>query len=932
VSSSLDDSPSDVERLRQLVVHVLERLDLEGPSALEQVCSEHPDLASRLRRRVGSLAGLGLVEDGSGGRMPEHVGEFELKEKIGAGGMGVVYRALQTSLGREVAIKLIRPDALHLPESRERFARETAIVAKLAHPGIVPIHVVGSDEKLPYYAMEFVPGCTLAEAMMELAGREPQELAGADLWRAVCARSRKVAQAAGGPALVDAGPLFAGSWEQTCSRLVSQVCEALGHAHGRGVLHRDLKPSNIMITPRGRVMLFDFGLSQSEGSDTMTGLGDRIGSLPYMPPELLRDGPRALDRRSDVYGLGVTLYQLLTLRLPFQAASPPAVMARILEGRPPRPRAWNPALSWEAETVCLAAMELDLERRYATTDAFARDLSNVLRRLPVEARRASLALRARRWVERRPGEATAAGLLLLLPVVAAFLLAREARHVGAALDVAEEQARRADDNRARVLRSIEAMLVKVGRESLAGVPGMRTLRVELLAEASRLYEELLAERPDDLEAVLLAGRCDYLQSRFLGSESRAAEAEEVGRRALERLEPFGTQPGAERMRALLTSVVAEALRGLEHLEPAAELQGEAIARMRACLEQDDADEELHLALLREVSDEAWNDRRLGTTRSGTDRLQENVSILRELNDRRQHPPTMRALALALNHLGAWLQREAMHAEAAETFLEELELRRELFALEPSDEQDRHKLAASASNLAGGLIREKQPAQALELLAFAEEETARLRHDFPGVPDYEYAVVDVQINRGAALAAIGKHAEACDVLLAAVDGLHGLRARYPREVEYARALGTVLVNLGSRQVDLGDPELGLEYCEAAQVALEEAVASRPGSVDVKAWLAIESEIRARVLLALDRPGEAADRLIRTLQLAGPRTEVVRSALGRIVLCLDAARASADEEARELCELAAREILALAEERGDLQGDAKLSTLRQRLVAE
>ena len=245
-------------------------------------------------------------------RSPTRLGPFRLLRELGAGGMGIVYLAEEEGLGRTVALKLIRPEHLFFPGSRERFQREIEAVARLQHPNIVPIFSVGEEQGLPFFAMEYVEGRSLSEILSGLRGRNPGELSGADL-RAALGDDEGQRESTSGTTR----QLFDGNWADACIQLVMQVADALAHAHARGVLHRDIKPSNILLTPDGRARLLDFGLARTEGSQQLTQTTTQIGSLPYLPPEQLDESTRIPSERQDIYSLGVTLYELLALDSPF---------------------------------------------------------------------------------------------------------------------------------------------------------------------------------------------------------------------------------------------------------------------------------------------------------------------------------------------------------------------------------------------------------------------------------------------------------------------------------------------------------------------------------------------------------------------------------------------------------------------------------------
>jgi WD40 repeat protein len=314
-----------------------------------------------------------------------HVGKFELLDELGAGGFGTVWRARDTELDRLVALKLPHAGRLGSPQDRERFLREGRNAARLRHPNIVPVHEVGQHDGLPYLVTDFVAGVTLSDFLTgrRLTFREAAEL-------------------------------------------TAQVADALAYAHGQGVVHRDVKPSNIMLecppgSPAlGRPLVLDFGLARRDaGEGTLTAEGEVLGTPAYMSPEQAAGQGHAVDGRSDVYSLGVVLYQLLTGELPFRGNAR-MLLHQVLHDEPRPPRRLNDQVPRDLETVCLKAMAKLPDRRYPGAEALAGDLRRWLGGEPILARPVSAWERGWRWARRRPA---VAGLLAALVLVIAGSLA-----------------------------------------------------------------------------------------------------------------------------------------------------------------------------------------------------------------------------------------------------------------------------------------------------------------------------------------------------------------------------------------------------------------------------------------------------------------------------------------------------------------------------
>jgi len=376
----------------------------ESPAVTDYV-ARHPELADDLRDllpAVAQMERLKLLRRTTPAGPPvdstplTRLGDYRIVREIGRGGMGIVYEAVQESLGRRVALKILPADARADATKRERFLREAQAAARLHHTNIVPVFGVGEENGVPYYVMQYIPGCGLYHL---IAGWRGEPGAGAAKTVRTPRRSTRAVRDDDTAPDPLTWPLpRPGEW-RAIARVALATARALQEAHAQGILHRDVKPGNLLIDPRGHVWVTDFGLAKLADKDTLTATGDVMGTLQYMAPEALHG---QIDERTDVYGLGMTLYELVTLRLPFDESNPAILIKEIGEKDPTPPRRVNPAVPRDLETIVLTAIAREPRRRYPSADALADDLDAFLHDRPIRARRASLPDRGWRWCRRNP--------------------------------------------------------------------------------------------------------------------------------------------------------------------------------------------------------------------------------------------------------------------------------------------------------------------------------------------------------------------------------------------------------------------------------------------------------------------------------------------------------------------------------------------------
>ncbi len=351
------------------------------------------------------------------------IGDFRLERRLGCGGMGVVYQAMQLSLQRRVALKVLPLALAAGPSAVERFHREARAAAKLRHPNIVTIYAEGDERNVCYFAMEMIDGQNLDHIIADLRRTrvqrrdgtipEPIAAAGAE----TDAGARDVAKV---PCILLDGP-SSHEYFRAVARLIGEVADALSYAHAQGVIHRDVKPSNLMLSGDGRLILLDFGIARicEERGTTLT--GSFVGTPRYMSPEQIAGGQEKPDHRSDIYSLGVTLYELLTLEPPFEGDTQQQVIGQILGKEARRPRQIDRHIPADLDTICCKAMAKEASRRYRDAGEMAEDLRRYLNGRVIRARRPGVAGSVIKLVRRRPATVALGAAVVVLGVLAATI-------------------------------------------------------------------------------------------------------------------------------------------------------------------------------------------------------------------------------------------------------------------------------------------------------------------------------------------------------------------------------------------------------------------------------------------------------------------------------------------------------------------------------
>jgi serine/threonine protein kinase len=850
--------------LAQLLDQYLRSLEAGCPVSLDALAEKHPHLAKELVRlgegidvihQATQCLSSGDLALGSQVSAPSAtLGDFRLGREIGRGGMGVVYEAHQISLDRKVALKVLPFAAVWDTKQVARFQNEARAVAQLHHPNIVPVFSVGEEQGIHFYAMQLIAGRSLE---MVLAGHHhglaetPNGPAGPTVRETLDpgsgpakAHSSLTNWSAGQPSALanfgstgldgSDGDLFRG-----VAKLGIEVAEALHHAHECGIIHRDVKPSNLLCDEQGKTWVADFGLARVENNPGVTLTGDVVGTLRYMSPEQAGGRQAEVDARTDVYGLGATLYEILTHQSPFPAEDRQQLLSDINTRDPVPLRMINPAIPRDLETVVLHALAKPREERYGSAKEFADDLARFLDGMPPHARRPTFFDVAQKWLFRNRAVATVAisamAVLTLLSATGVILLARERAAKNAALALSDRNLKQAEANLQHAREVVDRFGIQLS-ELLREIPGAERLRQELLVETVSYYHELALQAADDPSL-----RDQFTEAHLkiasvtsaIGASQEAIDAYRRGQKLLE--QQLTSAPGHEELLRRLGVVhnnLALVLADAQLLDDARTecLRAIEIYRNLQAHSPDDYD------LGTQIAEIQGN---LGTIASRQGDIPEAraaveqaiATLIRLSGENPADPSAAHRLAILINNLsilerGDSLPDAERSAHKAVTLLEQIAPGRDA----PADH--RADLALAQANLAAIQARRGYVDNAAENLRAAIGIQRSLAERSPAVTRYRLdlinslnslALLDGQSGNSAAAEAGFEHASQV---------YSRLVADYPNDISYASGWAALLNNAALLLAKAEHHDKATRIFSTAEYIQERVAAVLPGSTPVK----------------------------------------------------------------------------------------------------
>jgi hypothetical protein len=554
---TLDDTPSRDDRLGEALLVCLEAADGGRPIDRESILARYPELSLELadffasQDRVEPLAAplrsvalAARLDTSPLALQTPPLGDFRLVREVGRGGMGIVYEAEQISLGRRVALKVLPFAATMDAKQLQRFKNEARAAAGLKHEHIVSVYAVGCERGVHFYSMEFIDGQTLAQIVHDLHAAPPAStVSEAEGKGDVTGPYQPAAPTAPVAALSTerSGPKGR-AFYRTAATLIAGAADALEHAHGLGIVHRDVKPANLLVDAAGKVYVGDFGLARTGPDAGLTMTGDLIGTLRYMAPEQAMARHGLADHRVDVYGLGATLYELLTGQPAMAGDDKAEILKAIAFEEPVVPRKIDKGIPAELETIALKCLAKNPTERYATAGELADDLRRFAEDKPIMAKPSGFRERVAKWGRRHKYLVRSAVVVLAVTVVALA--------VSTVLVLREKV--RTEERFQAARAAVDDMYTRVAEDWLDDAPHLTEVQREFLEKALQFYLRFGQDHSDAAAMQNETAQAHIRVGRIQTKLGKLAEAEAAFRQAIDRSETLvAVFPQEPKYRAVL---------------------------------------------------------------------------------------------------------------------------------------------------------------------------------------------------------------------------------------------------------------------------------------------------------------------------------------------------------------------------------------------
>jgi serine/threonine protein kinase/Tfp pilus assembly protein PilF len=915
----VSDGSLDAE-LGEVADDYLARLDRGEKPDLEDYRRRFPRLSPYLPQILPALDQVRpftLSSNGSHSNVPALgcLGDYRLLREIGRGGMGVVYEAEQISLGRRVALKVLPFAGTLDAKQLQRFKNEAQAAAQLHHTNIVPVFAVGQERGVHYYAMQFIEGQTLAALIHELrksAGLESPDVAGSS---GNSSRNRSeppalvpVDHAADADETPHVAPLVTehstkrSSFYRTVAALGKQAAEALEHAHLLGVVHRDIKPANLILEERGNLWVTDFGLARGQRDVGLTLTGDLLGTLRYMSPEQALAQRGLVDHRSDIYSLGATLYELLTLHPVLEGSDRRELLRQIAWEEPRPPRRLNREIPVELETIVLKALAKEPAERYSTAQELADDLQRFLDDRPVLAQRPTRAQQLKKWLRRHRMVAWIMAVLfvkaLIGSVVAAVLIYQEQQRTFEAYKREADQRRRAETNLRIALAALDEIYLKVVEDNLPRDPQHEPEYRVLLEKALSFYEQFAQTNRSEPLVRLETGRA-YLRvgmiHQKLGQHDKAEQSFQESARLLKELSDyFPTDPVARQELAKAHQHLALLFRTTGRLRDAERENQKALDLRQQLVDAEPANPAFRNEL-------ASTHRTLGTVFKMMNRVDDSEKAYQKAIDQyakladedSANMEYKQGLATSLNGMGI-LKADAGHfREAEDAYGKALKLYETLAEHNAGSPAVRQELAAVKNNLGVMLIHMSRFDEAEDAFNETLEIRGQLVEDFPSIPNYREDLAVSHLNLGNVFKAKGRTKQAEQFYRKSLAILDKLSGRFSAVPKYREELASGYRGLGILLQDAKRPDESVDAYSKSVDVYEQLVKDFPETSDYAKFL---GGAMYRLALAEHNPDKLAEarrileksigvEQVAALESSGPHVEARNNLAWFLATCPD-----------------------------------------------